>query len=448
MTTLIRPDAVLTRRTLLKSAAASLAMTAPALLRGQEPTKGGKRYRTALIGCGWWGGNIVREAIASGQCQVVALCDVDLRQVDRAKSEQSDLTADSPKVYQDFRELLDKEKPEIVINATPDHWHPLITIAAVKAGADVYVEKPVGHTILEGRAMVNAARETGRIVQVGTHRRVSPHNLSGRDFIRSGKAGEIGMVRAFVHYPGGKEEPSPNKAAPKELDWNMWCGPAPLRPFNERIHPKGFRNFLDYANGTLGDWGIHWMDQILWVMDETAPRKVFSTGGRSIKGPAVNTATEQTTDAPDHQVASFEFDKFTAVWEHRQFAGNSAEKGETVGCYFYGTKGTFHMGWQKGWTFYPVGGEPIHEDPKLHMPDEQNIKELFADFLASIKTRKLPISDIEIGHRSTTMSLLGMLSMKLGRSLAWDAKKERVIGDDDANAHLKREYRGEWKYPT
>lgn len=448
MTHLILP-ASLTRRTLLKTAAAaSVALTAPALLLGQDPTKGGKHYRTALIGCGWWGGNIVREAIASGQCQIVALCDADLRQVEKLKGEQKELTADSPKVYQDFRELLEKEKPEIVIVATPDHWHPLITIAAVQAGADVYVEKPVGHTILEGRAMVKAARDTGRMVQVGTHRRVSPHNLSGRDFIRSGKAGKIGMVRAFVHYPGDKEDPEANKPVPKELDWDLWCGPAPLRPFNGKIHAKGFRNFLDYANGTLGDWGIHWMDQILWVMDETAPKKVFSAGGRSIKGPAVNTKTEQTTDAPDHQVASFEFDNFTACWEHRQFAGNNAEKGESVGCYFYGTKGTFHMGWQKGWTFYPVGGDPIHEDPQLHMPDEQNIKELFADFLASIKSRKLPVSDIEIGHRSTTMSLLGMLSLKLGRSLAWDAKQERVIGDDDANKHLKRDYRGDWKYPV
>ena len=202
----------LNRRSLLKTAAAaSVAFAAPSLLRGQDPTKGGKRYKTALIGCGWWGGNIVREAIASGQCEIVALCDVDLKQVERLKGEQKDLTADSPKVYQDFRELIDKEKPEIVINATPDHWHPLITIAAVKAGADVYVEKPVGHTILEGRAMVSAARDTSRIVQVGTHRRVSPHNISGREFIQSGRAGKIGMVRAFVHYGGDKEQPTKNQ---------------------------------------------------------------------------------------------------------------------------------------------------------------------------------------------------------------------------------------------
>ncbi len=448
MSELILPTSAFNRRDLLKTAAAaSVTLAAPAILRGQDPTKGGKRYKTALIGCGWWGGNILREAIASGECQIIALCDADLRQVERLKGEQKELSADTPKVYQDFRDLLDKEKPEIVINATPDHWHPLITIAAVKAGADVYVEKPVGHTILEGRAIVNAARDTSRIVQVGTHRRVSPHNLSGRDFIRSGKAGKIGMVRAFVHYGGDQEEPVKNQDPPKELDWNLWCGPAPLRPYNTLITPKGFRNFLDYANGTLGDWGIHWMDQILWVMDEKAPRKIYSTGGRSIKGPAVNTSSEQTTDAPDHQVASFDFESFTAVWEHRQFAGNNAEKGESVGCYFYGTKGTFHMGWQKGWTFYPAWGEPVHEDPQLGMPDEQNIKELFADFLSSIKSRKLPVSDIEIGHRSTTMSLLGMLSMKLGRSLDWDATKERVVNDDDANKLLRRDYRGAWKYP-
>src|ERR1700748_1668085 len=144
MTGLILPGDSLNRRTLLKTAAAaSVAFAAPALIRGQDPTKGAKRYRTALIGCGWWGGNIVREAIASGQCQIVALCDADLRQVDKLKKDQNELSADSPKVYQDFRELLDKEKPEIVINATPDHWHPLITIAAVQAGARVYMEKHV-----------------------------------------------------------------------------------------------------------------------------------------------------------------------------------------------------------------------------------------------------------------------------------------------------------------
>jgi len=442
------------RRTFLKgSIAASVAFAAlptgtpygAAILRAQA----GRKYRTALIGSGWWGMNIARTAVQSGQCKIVAMCDVDSNQLDPAVREIEQLSGETPKKYKDYRELLDREKPDIAIVATPDHWHPLISIAAVKAGADVYVEKPISHTVHEGLAMVRAARETGRVVQVGTHRRISPHNVSGMKFLKEGRAGKIGMVRAFVHYGGGPENPRPNERPHKGLDWDMWCGPGPLRHFNTKIHPKGFRNFLDYANGTLGDWGIHWLDQILWWTEEKNPRRIFSTGGRPIKGPPVNDARGQTTDAPDHQVASFEFESFTAVWEHRQFAANNAEKGENVGCYFYGTKGTFHMAWQKGWTFYPSGRgqKVIHEEPQLNRPDSQNIKELWADFLKCIKSRSRPVCDIELIHRSTNMSLLGMLSLKLGRSVEWDGEKEVIIGDPEANKLLSREYRKPWVYP-
>ena len=207
------------------------------------------------------------------------------------------------------------------------------------------------------------------------------------------------------------------------------------------MHPKGFRQFLNYANGTLGDWGIHWLDQILWWNNEVAPKKIYSTGGRPIK--------EDNTTAPDTQVASFEFDDFTAVWEHRQYAGNDAEK-HNLGCYFYGTEGTFHMGWRDGWTFYPTAKNAsiVHEDPQLHNPDDQNIKELWADFLNAIATNRRPVCDIEIGHRATNMSLLGMLSLKLGRSLAWDDKKGVVLNDPEANKLLSREYRDPWEYPS
>jgi len=248
------------------------------------------------------------------------------------------------------------------------------------------------------------------------------------------------MVRAFVHYAGGPGEPTPDSEPPEGLDWDFWCGPAPLRPFNKRIHPKGFRRFLDYANGQLGDWGIHWMDQILWWTEEKYPKTVYSTGARHIK--------RDNTDAPDTQVVAFEFESFTATWEHRWYAHNYAEK-HNIGCYFYGTEGTFHMGWQDGWTFYPSskGQKVIHEDPKLHKPDDQNIPELWADFLSCVKTRKRPVCDIEIGHRSTNMSLLGMLSLKIGRSIKWDGESEVIVGDPEANKLLRREYRKPWIYP-
>jgi predicted dehydrogenase len=433
------------RRTFIKSSAlAGLALASGPLVRTVRGEKGHKEgmYTVALIGSGWWGMNILREAIASKRCRVVALCDVDQNQIEKVGTQVKQMTGDEPKRFGDFRELLDQAKPQIVINATPDHWHALVTIAAVKSGAHVYVEKPISHTVLEGVAMVKAARDADRVVQVGTHRRVSPHNLSGMQFLKSGKAGKIGMVRAFVHYGGGPGEPTPDAEAPKSLNWDMWCGPAPLRAFNPKIHPKGFRHFLDYANGQIGDWGIHWLDQILWWTDEKYPKSVSSTGGRFIK--------RDSTDAPDCQVATFKFENFVATWEHRLFAGNEAEK-HSIGCYFYGTEGTFHMGWLDGWTFYPSDkSKPVvHEDAKLNEPDQQNIKELWADFITSIEQKKRPACDIEIGHRSTSMALLGMLSLKLGRSVTWDGERQRITGPGDAEANklLRRDYRGEWKYP-
>ena len=450
------------RRHFLQSSAAAAAFAAlPFSIRAQDKA-GAKKFRTALIGCGWWGNNILREAMASGACEVVALCDVDARQFEPTLKNVAAGTGDSPKLHQDYREMLAAAKPEICLVATPDHWHALPMIAAVKAGAHVYVEKPIGHTVMEGRAMVSAARATGRVVQVGTHRRVSPHNVSGREFIRSGKAGDIGMVRCFVNYGGGPEQPLPTVAVPKELDWDAWCGPAPLRPFNggdprspnlgagnRGIHPRGFRNYLDYANGTLGDWGVHWFDLVLWVTGEKHPKKIFSTGGRPIAGPVVSTPTAQTTDAPDHQLATFSFEKFNVQWEHRRFASNNTDKGENVGCYFYGTKGIFHMGWQKGWAFYPADArQPIlTEEATLHQPDAQNIKELFADFLHAIRTGAKPVSDIGEIHLATNMALLGMISLKLGKSLDWDGEKERIVGDEAANKLLRREYRKGWEYP-
>jgi len=184
-------------------------------------------------------------------------------------------------------------------------------------------------------------------------------------------------------------------------------------------------------------------------MEQKWPKTVHSTGGRPIKGQPILTDEYQTTDAPDHQVATYQFEDFTLTWEHRQFAGNPTDKTENVGCYFYGTKGTFHMGWQRGWTFYPSGrGEQeVHEEPQLNQPDSQNIKGLWTDFLSAIETDGRPLCDIEAIHYSTNLSLLGMLSYKLGRSVTWDGEKETCIGDPDANRLLRRNYRAPWVYP-
>lgn len=436
----------LDRRNFLKSSTtAALGISAVPLLKA----KAGRKYKTALIGSGWWGMNILKEAIAAKQSKVVALCDVHAHPMEVSAEEVTDLTGDNPRKYKDYREMLAKEKPEIVIVATPDHWHALPAIASLKAGAHVFLEKPTGHTIRESRAMTDAAKAADRVVQVGLHRRVGPHHVSGMDFLKSGKVGDIGMVRMFVAGGGGTETPALNQEPPEGMDWDFYCGPAPLRPFCSRIHPGGWRNFLDFGNGTLGDWGVHWLDQLLWWTEEKHPKYVYSSGGRPIRGEAVLNEKEQTTDAPDTQTATWQFENFTATWEHRKYAKNNSEK-HAIGAYFYGTKGVFHMGWRDGWTFHPANSreKEIHVDAQLQQPDGHNMQILWADFLSAIESNRQPACDIESSHRASVLPLLGMISYKLGRGIHWDGTKENILSDPDANALLKREYRGEWEYPV
>jgi predicted dehydrogenase len=435
----------LSRRQFIETAAvAGIAFNAVPLL-GAEPDH---KYRTALIGSGWWGKNILKEAMKSGRVKTVALCDVDGHALEVAADQVNDVSGDQPKTYKDYRELLEKEKPEIVIIATPDHWHALQTIAAVEAGAHVYVEKPTGHTVNESRAILHAARDSGRVVEVGLHRRVGPHHVSGMKFLKSGAVGDVGMVRLFADSGGGSEKPKSNSPPPDEMDWNMWCGPAPLRPFNSGIHPGGWRNYLDFGNGQLGDWGVHWLDQVLWWNGEKYPHRIYSTGGRPVRGQPILNEKEQTTDAPDHQVVVYEFENFTCVWEHRRFGDNNAEK-HSLGSYYYGSKGMLHIGWRDGWTFYPSNKRDkiVHEDSQLQQPDGHNIGLLWTDFLESIEGKTRAVAGIEFAHRSSVLALLGMVSWRAGRSLNWDGAREQIINDDEANKLLSRPYRAPWVYP-
>ena len=399
------------------------------------------KYRVVLIGCGWWGTNILREAVASGVSKVVGLCDVDENQIQTCEKELKTWTSDQPKKYKDFRDCIKNEKPDIVINATPDHWHALVAIEAMQNGAHVFLEKPIGHTVKEGSAILKTARDTGRQCIVDFHRRYSPHNVSGMEFLKSGKVGLISEVRAFVNYSQGFGEQKPSKPLPDGLDWDMYCGPAKLIPYHSDIHPRAWRRQRNFANGTLGDWAPHWFDQILWWTEENAPKKIFSTSTKKSR--------DNIQDVPENQLVTYEFESFVCFWEHSINNKRPVQQGENVGAYFHGTEGTFHMGWHGGWTFYPhkKGDSAIHQDSQLDQPDGQNIKLVWADLLKSIESGKIPHADIMHGRYATNMALLGMLSNDLGRSIIWDDEKDLIVGDVDANKLLKRDYRGEWIYP-
>lgn len=403
-------------------------------------SKKSEKYRLAIIGAGWWGNNILAEAIASGRTKVVGICDVDQLALESTRERVKKATGDKPEVFEDYREMLKKVDAEIVIIGTPDHWHALSAIEAIKNGAHVYLEKPISHTINEGKAILKAARGHDRVVQVGTHRRVSEHNISAMTFLKSGKVGDISVVKAFVNYGSGPGEMKPTQTPPSTLNWDMWIGPAQMTGYNEALHPKGFRQYLNFANGQIGDWGIHWFDQVLWWTEERAPKTIFSTGTRHIK--------KDNSDAPDSQLAIFEFENFTLHWEHKICTPNANED-HNVGCYFYGTEGTLHLGWLDGWTFYPKDKkkEVINVPAKLHEPDHQNIKELWEDMIDAIESKRRPVCDIKHGYLATNISLLAMISYRLGRSIEWDNEKGIAINDPAANALLSREYRGEWEYP-
>lgn len=426
------------RRHFIKNTAlAGMAISSPPFILNRKKSK----YTLALIGSGWWGMNILREAIRSGEVQVVALSDVDEAQLKIAGEEVGKLCIDRPKHFKDFRECLRSTRPDLVINATPDHWHALVAIEAMQSGAHLFLEKPIGHTVKEGTAIQRVARDTQHICIVDFHRRYSPHNVSAMEFLKSGKVGHISEVKAFVYYRWGGAGTNPEEAVPAGLDWDFYCGPSEKVPYSKNIHPRGFRQYGAFANGLLGDWAPHWFDQILWWTEEKAPRRIFSTarfpqvpGGR---------------DMPESQTAVYEFETFTCTWEHSLLNQRPQQPSENVGVHFYGTEGTLHLGWQQGWAFYPADPkkETITQPAQLDQPDAQNIRLVWADFLASIQSGKLPHADVEHGRQATNMSLLGMLSARLGRSIEWDEAKDAVLNDEEANKMLRRTYRGEWVYP-
>jgi predicted dehydrogenase len=350
--------------------------------------------------------------------------------------------------------MLKEKDLDIVLIATPDHWHALPMIAAVEAGADIYVQKPISIDVSEGQAMLAAARKHQKVVQVGTQRRSTPHLIEARDrIIREGKLGKIGLVEVYCYYHMRNNLNPPDTAPPDYLDWEMWTGPAPMRPYNPIAHPRGWRAFMEYSNGIMGDMCIHMLDMVRWMLELGWPRRISSTGGILIeKGGKANIA--------DTQTATFDFGDLDVVWQHRTW-GEPADPKYPWGATIYGDKGTLKASVQ-GYDFIPSGGgSPIHRDVTYELdqyPEDRTEKDLerhvapairghMKDLLAAIDSRGRPVADIEQGYISTASCILANLSMQLGRALTWDAQGGRVAGDDEANRLLTRPYRGPWIHP-
>ena len=415
-----------------------------------------KPKRVGLIGCGWYGKCDLFRLIQVAPVEVVSLCDVDRRLL----AEAADLVAarqvskKRPRTYGDYRKMLAEKDLDVVLVATPDHWHALPMIAAVEAGADVYVQKPISVDVIEGQAMLAAARKHRRVVQVGVQRRSTPHLVEARDTIlREGKLGRIGLVEIYCYYHMRARGNPPDTDPPDYLDYDMWTGPAPLRPYNELVHPGRWRSFMEYGNGIVGDMCIHMYDMVRWMLDLGWPKRVASSGGI-----LVDRASK--ANISDTQTATFDHGDLVVVWQHRTW-GHAPDPKYPWGATFYGERGTLKAS-VMSYDFVPQGrGEPIHRDvtyeleeypedktePRLEKHVAPAIRRHMQDFLAAIATRGKPVADIEEGHISTAACVLANLAMQLGRTLTWDAEAGRVAGDDEANRLLRRPYRAPWVHP-
>ncbi len=442
------------RREFLRTSIAAAAYSTlgqRAFAAGKENSK-----RVGLIGCGWYGKTDLYALTQMAPVEVVSLCDVDSKMLDEAATRASGWhqSRNRPRTYSDYRDMLKEKDLDIVIVGTPDHWHALPAIAAMQAGADVYLQKPISVDVVEGQAILAAARKHGRVVQIGTQRRSTPHLVRAVDeIIKSGRLGTIGHVEICCYYHMRASEAPADTAPPPHLDYEMWTGPAPMRPFNSLVHPLRWRAFVEYGNGIMGDMCVHMLDMVRWMLDLRWPRRISSSGGILVD-------KKSRANIPDTQVATFEFDDYDVVWTHRSW-GHAPDPEYPWAAFIYGDKGTLKAS-VNSWDFIPHGdgksirGEILREFDKF--PQDQKEKGLDADtapanrrhqqnFLDAIATRGRPVADVEEGFISSTSCILANLSMQLGRTLAWDVAGGQIAGDAEANRLLRRPYRQPWVHP-
>jgi predicted dehydrogenase len=442
------------RRQFLQVSAAGLALSA---LPSYAAEFADQKKRVGLIGCGWYGKCDLFRLIQVAPVEVVSLCDVDKNMLSNAADMVAERQASKkkPRTYGDYREMLKEKDLDIVLIAPPDHWHALAMIEAAKAGADIYVQKPIGVDVVECQAMVAAARKYKRVVQVGTQRRSTPHLIEARDtIVREGKLGKVGMVEICCYYHMRTSENPPDTAPPENLDYEMWTGPAPMRPYNKLVHPRSWRAFMEYGNGIVGDMCIHMYDTARWMLGLGWPKSVTSTGGILVD-------KNSKSNISDTQTVTFDHGDLPIVWTHRTW-GEAPDPKYPWAAIFYGDKGTLKAGLM-GYDFIPQGkgGQPIHRDVTYELeqfPEDKTEKDLekhvapairghMKNFLSCIADRSKPVADIEQGYISSAACILGNLSMKLGRSLKWDAEKGEVLEDGEANQLLCRPYRAPWVHP-
>lgn len=408
----------------------------------------GDRVRFGVIGCKGMGWADMRSALKTAGVECVALADVDQSVLDERARDAAEAGGTTPRLYRDYRKLLDDRDVDAVIVGTPDHWHCLILVDALAAGKHVYVEKPVANSIEEARVMLAAARRSGRVVQVGQWQRSAPQYQQALKMVRSGALGKIRLVKAWAYQGWMKPVPVlPDSAPPAGVDYDMWLGPATKRPFNRNRFHFNFRWFWDYAGGLMTDWGVHEIDVALWVMDAKAPRSVMASGGK-VGYP------DDASETPDTLQAVFEYDGFNMLWEHATGI-DGGNYGRTEGIAFIGNSGTLVVN-RGGWELLPETAEVdgqrryrMEALPPWRPGDVQALDLHTANFVEAIRRKDVSLlaCGLESGSVAASNAHMGNIAFKVGRKVYWDPATGSFKGDTEANALVVPRYHNGWTLP-
>jgi len=393
------------------------------------------QVNVAIIGVGGRGRALFGDFSRLPNTRVQTIVDVDQASIEKANGIAKKLGVPEPKAVGDMRRALEDKNIHAVAVATPDHWHTPAAILACDAGKDVYVEKPPSHNILEGRLLIDAARRTGRIVQVGTQSRSRPSTIRGVEYVQSGKIGKVLMAKAWNVQMRDNIGHAPDGPVPPGVDYETWLGPAPWIPFNpNRFHYKWHWHW-HFGTGDAGNDGAHQLDIARWALGVSYPKSASGWGRK------VYFQDDQQT--PDSMNVTFDYGDKALVWEMRiwnPYGDNEIDNGVAV----YGSEGLVHIGrWNRTWgfkVFDKSGKLVLHDVEKEGEPHQKN-------FVESVRTRSLPSADIGIGHISAIHCHLANIVARTGRNLRFDAGTETVIGDAEANLYVSRSYRTHWSTP-
>jgi len=438
------------RRDFLRNSSMLLAMSALHPYRLYADAK-----RVALIGTGWYGKSDLLRLMQVAPVEVVGLCDVDAHELEQAvtmvneRQQQKNLAT-----FSDYHKLLKETKPDIVLIGTPDHWHALQAIDAIESGASVYLQKPISRDVMEGEAILAAARKYKSVVQVGTQRRSTPHLVEAKQkIVDAGLLGKVHHAEMCCYYHMRSNANPPLEPVPAFLDYEMWTGPAPLRPYDGLPHRGWWRAFMEYGNGIIGDMCIHMFDAVRWMLNLGWPKSISSNGG-------IYVDKEGKSNIADTQTAVFAYDELECVWQHRTW-GTAADPEYPWAFKIYGDKGTLCCDVWK-YDFIPEGdGKKLHGDvlwekekypedlkePDIELHVASATRRHMLNFLEAIDKGIPPVADIEQGHISTASCIIANVAMQVKRPLTYDPVKREMTGDEEATKLLQRKYRSPWVHP-